>query len=216
LVRYADTVGYHGDQDHNATVYRQWVIRSLNRGLPFDRFTIEQLAGDLLEGAGDEQLAASGYNRLLQTTHEGGAQDKEYLAKYAADRVRNVSAVWMGATMGCAECHDHKYDPYTQRDFYSMAAFFADLKQKGNYGGGNTLPTQRAPEKRLLAPWDRATLAALEAELAALDKQLAAAKGDAGKPLKALFEDSATDMETGKAAARKLQIDTDAPDPRLV
>ena len=131
LVRYADTVGYHGDQDHNAGLYREYVIRALNADMPFDQFTREQLAGDLLAEPTDAQLAASGYNRLLQTTHEGGAQDKEYLAKYAADRVRNLSAVWMGATMGCAECHDHKYDPYTQRDFYSMAAFFADLKAEG-------------------------------------------------------------------------------------
>src|SRR5690606_24810634 len=96
---------------------------------PFDQFTIEQLAGDLLPNASREQRIASGYNRLLMTTREGGAQAKEYLAKYAADRVRNVSSVWLGATMGCSECHDHKYDPYTARDFYSFASFFADLKE---------------------------------------------------------------------------------------
>ncbi len=102
LVRYADTVGYHGDQEHAIAPYRDYVIASFNADKPFDRFTAEQLAGDLLPGATVEQTIASGYNRLLQTTHEGGAQDKEYRAKYAADRVRNVSAVWMGATVGCA------------------------------------------------------------------------------------------------------------------
>src|SRR5207248_547241 len=93
-------------------------------------------------------------NRLLQTTHEGGAQDKEYLAKYAADRVRNLSNVWMGATMGCAECHDHKFDPYTQKDFYSLAAFFADIQERGAYTGPDASPTKRPPEIEVLSPFD--------------------------------------------------------------
>src|SRR5262249_43961799 len=101
-----------------------------------------------------EQRIATCYNRLLQTTHEGGAQDKEYLAKYAADRVRNLSAVWMGATVGCAECHDHKYDPYTQRDFYRLAAFFADLQERGAYRGPDTSPTRRPPEIEVPYPLD--------------------------------------------------------------
>ena len=121
LVRYADTVGYHGDQDHHASPYRDYVIDAFNRNLPFDQFTREQLAGDLLSKPTTDQLIATCYNRLLQTSHEGGVQPKEYSAIYAADRVRNVSAVWMGATVGCAQCHDHKFDPYTARDFYSLA-----------------------------------------------------------------------------------------------
>jgi hypothetical protein len=94
------------------------------------------------------QLVATGYNRVLQTTHEGGAQDGEYRAKYLADRVRNFSEVWLAASMGCAECHDHKFDPYTQEDFYSLAAFFADVDHSGNYKGLATdvTPTQRPPE----------------------------------------------------------------------
>jgi hypothetical protein len=129
LVRYGDTIGYHSDNPMNVWPYRDYVIRSFAMNKPFDRFTIEQLAGDLLPDANQETRVASGYNRLLQTTEEGGAQAKEYTAKYAADRVRNVSTVWLGATMGCAECHDHKFDPYTQRDFYSLAAFFADIQE---------------------------------------------------------------------------------------
>ena len=144
LVRFADTVGYHGDQDHNIAPYRDYVIRSFNQNLPFDQFTREQLAGDLLEDPDKWQKVASGYNRLLQTSHEGGIQAKEYNAIYAADRVRNVSAVWMGATIGCAQCHDHKYDPYTIKDHYSMAAFFADIHDTGFTG--NSLPTVRPPE----------------------------------------------------------------------
>ncbi len=144
LVRYADTVGYHGDQDHNISPYRDYVIRSLNENMPFDQFTREQLAGDLLESPTKWQKVASGYNRLLQTSHEGGIQDKEYNAIYAADRVRNVSAVWMGATLGCAQCHDHKFDPYKTKDHYSMGAFFADIHDAGY--NGNALPTNRPPE----------------------------------------------------------------------
>jgi hypothetical protein len=129
LVRYADTVGYHGDQDHNISPYRDYVIHAWNDNLPFHQFTREQLAGDLLPDPTIDQKVATGYNRLLQTSHEGGVQPKEYLTIYAADRVRNVSSVWMGATMGCSQCHDHKFDPYTMKDFYSMAAFFADIDE---------------------------------------------------------------------------------------
>src|SRR5262249_19427388 len=119
LVRYADTGGYHSDNHRDVTLYRDYVIDAFNKNKPFDQFTLEQLAGDLLPSATLEQKIASGYNRLLMTTEEGGAQPKEYAAKYAADRVRNVSAVWLGSTMGCCECHDHKFDPFRTREFYS-------------------------------------------------------------------------------------------------
>lgn len=131
LVRYADTIGYHSDNEMKVTPYRDYVVNAFNKNKPFTDFTIEQLAGDLLPDATLEQKVASGYNRLLQTTEEGGAQEKEYRAIYAADRVRNVSEVWLGSTLGCAQCHDHKYDPFTARDFYSMAAFFSDIRENG-------------------------------------------------------------------------------------
>ena len=167
LVRYADTVGYHGDQDHAITPYRDYVIDAFNDDLPFDRFTREQLAGDLLARGGVDQKIASGYNRLLQTSHEGGVQAKEYLAIYAADRVRNLSAVWMGATLGCAQCHDHQYDPYTIGDFYAMSAFFADIDEEQHFKvGNNALPTKRPPELKVLTKRERARLAELEAALA--------------------------------------------------
>ena len=129
LVRYADTTGYHSDNHVDHYLFRDYVIRAFNANKPFDRFTVEQLAGDLVDGATDETRIASGYNRLLQTTQEGGGQPKEYMAKYSADRVRNVSTVWLAATVGCAECHDHKFDPYKTREFYNLAAFFADVKE---------------------------------------------------------------------------------------
>jgi hypothetical protein len=133
LARFADTVGYHGDQNQHIFPYRDYVIDAFNRNLPFDRFTVEQLAGDLLPDPTPEQLVATGFNRLNMMTREGGAQPKEYLAKYAGDRVRTVSITWLGSTMGCAECHDHKFDPFKARDFYRLAAFFADIKQWGVY-----------------------------------------------------------------------------------
>lgn len=161
LVRFADTVGYHGDQDHSISPYRDWVINAFNDDMPLPAFAARQLAGDLLPNATTEDRIASGYNRLLQTSHEGGVQPKEYLAIYAADRVRNVSGVWMGGTLGCAQCHDHKYDPYTAKDFYSMAAIFADLDEAQHFKvGGNSLPTNRPPE---IIAYDRPTAQRIEA-----------------------------------------------------
>ena len=133
VARFADTVGFHGDQNQRVFPYRDYVIRSFNENKPFDQFTVEQLAGDLLPDPTDEQLVATGFNRLNMMTREGGAQPKEYLAKYQADRVRTLGMAWLGLTTGCAECHDHKYDPFTTKDFYQLSAFFADIKQWGVY-----------------------------------------------------------------------------------
>jgi hypothetical protein len=138
LVRYADTVGYHGDQDVSVSPFRDYVIDAFNSNMPFDQFTREQLAGDLLPDPTQNQLIASGYNKLGMMSAEGGAQPKEYLAKYASDRVRTASTVWLGSTLGCAECHDHKFDPFTQKDFYRFASFFADIKERGLYSGANS------------------------------------------------------------------------------
>lgn len=163
LIRYADTRGYHGDQNQEVSPFRDYIIDSFNRNKPFDVFTKEQIAGDLLPGATLEQRIASGYNRVLMTTEEGGAQPKEYMAKYAADRVRNVSAVWLGSTMGCAECHDHKYDPFTQKDFYSLASFFADVRQ---------VPVGGLDPELLPTPEEAARKADLEARIAPLRQTL--------------------------------------------
>ena len=162
LVRFADSVGYHKDSHRNIWLYRDYVIDSFNENMPFDQFVIEQLAGDLLEGSKFEQYSwkvASGFNRMNQTTSEGGAQAKEYLAKYAADRVRNTAAIFLGSTLGCAECHDHKYDPFTTRDFYSFEAFFADLQERGVGHPGET----SVPSRQQLEQWKQ-----LETELVSL------------------------------------------------
>jgi hypothetical protein len=173
LVRAADTVGYHGDQDHRISPYRDYVIAAFNQNMPFDQFTREQIAGDLLPNPTLSQKVATCYNRLLQTSHEGGVQAKEYRAIYQADRVRNVSNVWMGATVGCAQCHDHKYDPYTMKDFYAMAAFFADVDDEQHFKSGtNSLPTKRLPEIPVAAPADLEAHKALVTEVKQLESKL--------------------------------------------
>jgi hypothetical protein len=163
LVRFADTGGYHSDNHRDISLYRDYVIRAFNDNKTFDRFTIEQLAGDLLPNATSEQKIASGYNRLLMTTEEGGAQPKEYLAKYAADRVRNASSVWMGLTMGCAECHDHKFDPVTTKEFYRFASFWADIQE---------VAVGRQAQTKMPSPDQMLRLAAIDGDLAALRKAL--------------------------------------------
>jgi hypothetical protein len=168
LVRFADTSGYHGDQHRDLWAYRDYVIDAFHRNKPFDKFTIEQIAGDLIPEATTEQLVASGYNRLLQTTEEGGAQAAEYRAIYAADRVRNVSTVWLGSTLGCAQCHDHKFDPFSTADFYRFAAFFADIKEPavGRHEPNLSLPTpQQQTELRKLAAQIEQRRAVLTAEI---------------------------------------------------
>lgn len=128
LVRYADTIGIHSDNPRNVWPYRDWVIRSFNANLPFDEFTLMQLAGDLMQPEPTrDMLVASAYNRLNLATEEGGAQAKEYQAIYDTDRVTNYGEVWLGSSTGCAQCHDHKFDPITMEDFYTLAAFFGSL-----------------------------------------------------------------------------------------
>jgi hypothetical protein len=188
IARYADTVGFHGDQNQRIFPYRDYVIDAFNANKPFDEFTREQLAGDLLPNPTTEQLVATGYNRLNMMTREGGAQPKEYLAKYGAERVRSVAAAWFGSTFGCAECHDHKFDPITARDFYEMQAFFADVKQWGVYSNYGYTPEPELrgfdnehpfpPEVQVESPWlkkrhDRLRRR-LAGELAAAAKRLAA------------------------------------------
>jgi hypothetical protein len=171
LVRYADTVGYHGDQDVSVSPYRDYVINAFNSNKPFDEFTREQLAGDLLPDPTQEQLVASGYNKLGMMSAEGGVQPEEYLVKYAADRVRTAATVWLGSTLGCAECHDHKFDPFTAKDFYQFAAFFADIKERGLYSGANR-DGNWGPYVRVADPGIEEELAAFDSKLESLDMQL--------------------------------------------
>jgi hypothetical protein len=158
LVRYADTGGYHSDNHRDIALYRDYVITAFNQNKRFDVFTAENLAGDLLPNPTIEQKIASGYNRLLMTTEEGGAQPKEYTAKYQADRVRNASVVWLGLTMGCAECHSHKFDPVLTKEFYQFASFWADIQEK---------PVGRQDQTALPTPEQTAKLKELDEQMAA-------------------------------------------------
>ena len=171
VVRFADTIGYHSDTPRNVWPYRDWVIQSFNTNKRFDRFTLEQIAGDLLPDASAETRIGSAFNRLLLSTEEGGAQPKDYEARMMADRVRAIGTAWLGQTTGCAQCHDHKFDPITTRDFYALGAFFADIKEApiGRREDG-MLVTTPAEELRLVAL--DAAVAAAEQKVSALSETL--------------------------------------------
>ena len=139
LARYADSGGYQGDIPRTMWPWRDWVIEAYNAGVPFDRFTVEQLAGDLLPEATPEQIIATGFNRNHRINDEDGIIPEEFRVEYVVDRVEATSATWLGLTMGCARCHDHKYDPISQRDFYRFFAYFNSVDEHGR-GYGNSQP----------------------------------------------------------------------------
>ncbi|MBS0265975.1 MAG: PSD1 domain-containing protein [Planctomycetes bacterium] len=180
VVRFADTIGYHSDNPRNVWPYRDWVITSFNENKPFDRFTIEQIAGDLLPDATVQTRVGSAFNRLLLTTEEGGAQPRDYEARMLTDRVRAIGTAWLGQTTGCAQCHDHKFDPFSTRDFYSLGAFFADIREPivGHLEEG--LPVPSAVEEQRLREFD-SQLAVVRQELEATRDQPEAAQVPAEK-----------------------------------
>jgi len=146
LARYADTHGYHLDSGRDMWKWREWVIQAFNDNKPYDQFTLEQLAGDLLPDATLAQKVATGFNRNSMINFEGGAIPEEYLTHYIIDRINTTSTVFLGLTMGCAQCHDHKFDPISQKDFYSFYAFFNAVPENGLDGrNGNATPLVKVP-----------------------------------------------------------------------
>jgi Protein of unknown function (DUF1553)/Protein of unknown function (DUF1549)/Concanavalin A-like lectin/glucanases superfamily/Planctomycete cytochrome C len=163
--RYGDTNGYQTDGPREMWRWRDWVIAAFNSNMPFDRFTTEQIAGDLLPNSTLDQKIATGFNRNHRTNGEGGIIPEEYRVEYVADRAQTTATVWMGVTLGCARCHDHKYDPFPQRDFYRLFAYFNQIPdEKGlSFNYGNEEPYIKAPleeQKRELLEFDRKITAA--------------------------------------------------------
>ncbi len=170
--RFADSNGYQVDRDREMGAWREWVINAFNRNLPFDQFTVEQLAGDLLPNPTLDQRIATGFHRNHMINEEGGIIPEEFLTEYCADRVETTSTVWLGLTMACARCHDHKYDPLTQKDYYGMFAFFHNVTEKGVGDYGQPIRRNTPPFLKLPSPEVEAKLAALKRELAPLNQTL--------------------------------------------
>ncbi|HVX11671.1 MAG TPA: PSD1 and planctomycete cytochrome C domain-containing protein [Pirellulales bacterium] len=166
--RFADTNGYHIDNGRDMSLWRAWVIDACNRNMPFDEFTVEQLAGDLLPNPTRDQLIASGFNRNHMINFEGGAIPEEYHTAYIVDRVNTTGTVWLGLTVACTQCHDHKYDPLTQKEFYQLFAFFNNVPENGLDGRqGNSEPLIKVP-----TPEGQQKLAELAEAIAALEREL--------------------------------------------
>ena len=169
--RYADTNGYHIDNGRDMTRWREWVIDAFQQNKPYDQFTVEQLAGDLMPNATLEQKIASGFNRNHMINFEGGAIPEEYRTAYIVDRVNTTTTVWLGLTYACCQCHDHKYDPLTQKEFYQLYAYFNSVPENGLDGNrGNAAPMIRVPSK------------AQEARIALLKKEIAELEASQSRP----------------------------------
>lgn len=193
LARYADTHGYHLDAGRNMSKWRDWVIGAFNENKAFDEFVLEQVAGDLLPNATREQRLATGFNRNNMINFEGGAIPEEYLTHYVVDRVVTTSTVFLGLTMGCAQCHDHKYDPISQKEFYQFYAYFNAVPEKGLDGrNGNAPPLIQLPS------------AEQEAELKELTAALSSAKAEMEK---AIPEIDRAQLEWERAVAEQLRSD---------
>ncbi len=192
FARYADSHGFQTDSSRQMWPWRDWVIRAFNDNLPFDQFTVQQIAGDLLPNATRDQIVATGFNRNHRINGEGGIINEEWRIENIIDRVETMSFTWLGLSMNCCRCHDHKFDPFTQRDFYSLFAFFNNVPESGtiqgasNRSGGNSPPTIAVP-----TPEQELKLAKLNAEVKAAERRVNEAARDLPQ-LIAAWESSAT------------------------
>ena len=181
--RYADTNGYQTDAERSMWRWRDWVVEAFNDNMPFDRFTIEQIAGDMLPGATLDQQIASAFNRNHRGNGEGGVIAAEYAVEYVVDRVETTSTVWMGLTLGCARCHDHKYDPFTQKEFYRLFAYFNNVPERGKaFKYGNSPPFIQAPTRR-----QQAEIEELDAKIEAAEREFRKLEEE-GRPARQAWE----------------------------
>jgi hypothetical protein len=199
--RYADTNGFQVDRDREIWAWRDWVIGAFNRNLPFDQFTIEQLAGDLLPNPTTDQLIATGFNRNNMMNEEGGIDPEEFLNEYASDRAETTASVWLAQTFNCNRCHDHKFDPFTARDFYSMKAFFNNVPELGAGNYGASIRVNSPPQLKLPAPAIEAEIAKLRAEMLRLENSDQAASIVAWAPF------APTSLQSASGAKLAIQPD---------
>ena len=205
--RYADTNGYQTDAERSMWRWRDWVIDAFNRNLPYDRFTIEQIAGDLLPGATRDLVVATGFNRNHRGNGEGGIIPEEYAVEYVVDRVDTTATVFLGLTLGCARCHNHKFDPFTQVEYYKMFAYFNRVPERGNaFKYGNSPPTVIAPTAE-----QEARLTALESKLAMAEQRVSTLEPEVARAQRAWEKSLAggadVDWAPSRTVAAHLSLD---------
>jgi hypothetical protein len=201
LARFGDTNGYQDDAARPSYPYRDHAIAAFNANQPFDQFTIEQLAGDLLPNATLAQRVASGFNRHHRQNEEGGSDPEEFLVVYAVDRTNTVATTWMGLTLGCAQCHDHKYDPITQREYYRLYAFFNSLK--GEIAINNKDPSNNPPQISLPTAEQKARMDSLAAQISAVDQQLKTRQPEQDRAFATWLQEAESKARSGALLANK-------------
>jgi hypothetical protein len=203
LARYADTNGYEKDNRRDIWKYRDWVINAFNRDLPFDQFTVEQIAGDMLPNATVEQKIATGFHRNAMTNEEGGVDPEESRYEVLVDRTNTTATVWLGTTLGCAQCHNHKYDPFTQKDYFRLLSFFANGDFDGKSFGDGTRYFE--PTLDLATPEQEAARKELQAEIDKLDQQLKTSTPE-GREAQARWEESLRAAQTAWTALTPQEV----------
>jgi hypothetical protein len=206
LARYADSHGFQRDDLRDLWPYRDWVVRALNADMPFDQFTIEQLAGDLLPGATEDQIVATGFNRGTPCNVEAGSEPEESRVNQVFDRVNTLGAVWLGTTLECSQCHDHKYDPFTMRDYYQLFAFFNNTEIEADRARPNV-----PGSIRFIGPYHTLEDPKVDAERAALQSEQETLKAAIASREKELASDAAAWearlASAGKNAAREHRLE---------